>query len=33
MDGRVDLRFGEDEAGEMYVMTKQDGVVRRIVSA
>jgi hypothetical protein len=33
VDGRVDLRFGEDEAGEMYVMTKQDGVVRRIVTA
>ena len=33
VDGRVDLRFGEDEAGEMYVMTKQDGVVRRIVAA
>ena len=33
VDGRVDLRFGEDEAGEMYVMSKQDGVVRRIVAA
>ena len=33
VDGRVDLRFGQDESGEMYVMTKQDGVVRRIIPA
>jgi glucose/arabinose dehydrogenase len=26
--GRVDLRFGQDEAGEVYVLTKQDGMVR-----
>jgi hypothetical protein len=25
--GRVDLRFGQDQAGEMYLMTKQDGVI------
>jgi glucose/arabinose dehydrogenase len=28
--GRVDLRFGQDEAGEVYVLTKQDGRVRRL---
>lgn len=28
--GRVDLRFGQDEAGEMYLATKQDGLVRRL---
>ena len=28
--GRVDLRFGQDGAGEVYVMTKQDGVIRRL---
>jgi hypothetical protein len=28
---RADLRFGSDEAGTMYVMTKQDGFVRRLV--
>jgi glucose/arabinose dehydrogenase len=26
---RADLRFGLDELGEIYVLTKQDGVVRR----
>ena len=31
--GRVDLRFGQDEAGEVYLLTKQDGVIRRIVAA
>lgn len=28
--GRVDLRFGQDEAGEMYILTKQDGKVRKL---
>jgi hypothetical protein len=31
--GRVDLRFGQDEAGEVYVLTKQDGRVRRLCPA
>lgn len=25
---RADLRFGQDEAGEIYVTTKQDGMIR-----
>ena len=25
---RADLRFGQDESGEIYVMTKQDGMIR-----
>ena len=32
-NGRVDLRFGQDEAGEMYVLTKQDGKIRKIAAA
>ena len=28
---RVDLRFGMDRAGSLYVMTKQDGMLRRLV--
>ena len=31
--GRVDLRFGQDQAGEMYLMTKQDGVIRKLAAA
>jgi len=27
---RADLRFGVDVAGELYVMTKQDGAIRRL---
>ena len=27
---RVDLRFGQDEAGEVYILTKQDGLIRRL---
>lgn len=27
---RVDLRFGQDEAGEMYILTKQEGVIRKL---
>ena len=32
-NGRVDLRFGQDEAGEIYVLTKQDGKIRKIAAA
>ena len=28
---RVDLRFAEDSAGELYIMTKSDGMIRSIV--
>ena len=28
---RVDLSFGQDEDGEIYILTKQDGMVRKIV--
>lgn len=31
--GRVDLRFAEDDDGEVYVLTKSDGMIRRIVGA
>lgn len=27
---RADLRFGQDQAGEIYVMTKQDGAIRKL---
>jgi len=30
---RADLRFGEDQAGELYIMTKADGKIRKIISA
>ena len=29
--GRVDLRFAEDSAGELYVLTKSDGMIRQVV--
>jgi len=29
--GRVDLRFAEDADGELYVLTKSDGMIRRVV--
>jgi glucose/arabinose dehydrogenase len=29
-DNRVDLRFGQDAFGEVYIMTKQDGVIRKL---
>ena len=32
-NNRVDLRFGQDEVGEVYVMTKQEGVVYRLRAA
>ena len=28
--GRVDLRFGQDQAGNLYLTTKQDGVIRKL---
>jgi glucose/arabinose dehydrogenase len=31
--GRVDLRFAEDEAGELYILTKSDGMIRKVVGA
>ncbi len=31
-DGRVDLRFGIDQDGEIYVLTKSDGMIRRLAS-
>ena len=30
---RADLRFGQDEAGEIYVTTKQDGMIRTFAPA
>ncbi|MEO5821089.1 MAG: PQQ-dependent sugar dehydrogenase, partial [Vicinamibacteraceae bacterium] len=30
--GRVDLRFAEDAAGELYVLTKSDGMIRQVVA-
>jgi glucose/arabinose dehydrogenase len=32
-NGRVDLRFGQDEAGEVLVMTKQEGVIYKLRTA
>lgn len=32
-NGRSDLRFGEDAAGELYIMTKLDGKIRRVIDA
>ena len=29
-NARVDLRFGQDEAGEVYIMTKQEGTIYRL---
>lgn len=29
--GRVDLRFAEDGAGELYVLTKSDGMIRQVM--
>jgi glucose/arabinose dehydrogenase len=30
---RVDLRFGVDQSGEIYVMSKRDGIIRQLLSA
>lgn len=29
--GRVDMRFAEDNDGELYILTKSDGMIRRVV--
>jgi mono/diheme cytochrome c family protein len=29
--GRVDVRFAEDHAGELYLLTKSDGMIRQVV--
>jgi hypothetical protein len=29
--GRVDVRFAEDNAGELYLLTKTDGMIRQVV--
>ena len=29
--GRVDVRFAEDNAGEIYLLTKSDGMIRQVV--
>jgi hypothetical protein len=29
--GRVDLRFAQSSDGELYVLTKSDGMIRRVV--
>ncbi len=31
--GRVDVRFAEDNDGELYVLTKADGAIRKVVGA
>jgi hypothetical protein len=31
--GRADVRFGVDSAGELYLLSKVDGMVRAIVAA
>jgi mono/diheme cytochrome c family protein len=31
--GRVDLRFAQDNAGELYILTKSDGMIRKVVGA
>jgi mono/diheme cytochrome c family protein len=31
--GRVDLRFAEDNEGELYILTKSDGMIRKVVGA
>ena len=31
--GRVDLRFAVDNDGELYILTKSDGMIRRVVGA
>jgi hypothetical protein len=29
--GRVDLRFAEDSGGELYILTKSDGMIRQVM--
>ena len=31
--GRVDLRFAVDNEGELYILTKSDGMIRKVVGA
>jgi pimeloyl-ACP methyl ester carboxylesterase/mono/diheme cytochrome c family protein len=31
--GRVDFRFGVDNDGELYILTKSDGMIRKVVGA
>jgi mono/diheme cytochrome c family protein len=31
--GRVDLRFAQDNDGELYILTKSDGMIRKVVDA
>ena len=31
--GRVDLRFAQDNDGELYLLTKSDGMIRKVVGA
>ncbi|GAC1658231.1 MAG: hypothetical protein NVS4B3_25450 [Gemmatimonadaceae bacterium] len=31
--GRVDLRFAEDNEGELYLLTKSDGMIRKVIGA
>ena len=31
--GRVDMRFAADNDGELYVLTKSDGMIRKVVGA
>ncbi len=28
--GRVDMRFAEDSDGELYLLTKSDGMIRQV---
>ena len=29
--GRVDMRFAQDSSGELYILTKADGMIRQVV--
>ncbi|HMI48772.1 MAG TPA: cytochrome c, partial [Gemmatimonadaceae bacterium] len=31
--GRVDMRFAQDNDGELYILTKSDGMIRKLVGA
>jgi hypothetical protein len=31
--GRADARFGVDSSGELYLFSKTDGVIRKVVGA
>jgi hypothetical protein len=32
-NARTDLRFGQDHTGEVYILTKQDGAIRKLKAA